>query len=457
VSARLNLASLSQVSASVERPDYDVAGLGVGIVHLGLGAFHRAHQAVFTEDAIRAVGGDWGIAGVSPRHGDVSAALTPQDGLYAVETLAEPPSLRVVGAIRRALAAQTETDAVLAAMAATSTHIISLTVTEKAYRLNGAGALDLTHPEIVHDLARPARPVSAIGWLTAGLALRRESGGSPLTVLSCDNLIGNGRKLAAAVRALAERWDPALAAWIEAEVAFPGTMVDCIVPATSEASCARIEAALGLTDQACVSRESFAQWVIEDRFAGPRPAWERAGVEFVADVGSHERLKLHVLNAAHSALAYLGLTQGHAFIRQAIADPSLAGVLGAMMAEEIAPALPGLPVEDYWRTCRARFANPRLDHRLTQIGEDGSSKLAQRIFPLLIENARADRPTRRLASVVLAWLKLAGQGRVKDPHGDRLTALAGDCTGKVLDDPSLFPEAFRIESAVRRTLAGSAA
>ena len=313
----------------------------------------------------------------------------------------------------------------LAAIAAASTHIVSLTVTEKAYRRAAAGALDLTHPEIVRDLARPARPVSAIGWLTAGLALRRESGGSPLTVLSCDNLIGNGRKLAAAVRTLAERWDPALAAWIEAEVAFPGTMVDCIVPATSEASRARIEAALGLTDQACVSREAFAQWVIEDRFAGPRPAWERAGVEFVADVALHERLKLHVLNAAHSALAYLGLQRGHAFVRQAIADPELSGFLDAMMAEEVAPALPGLPVTDYWRTCRARFANPRLDHRLAQIGEDGSSKLAQRIFPLLIANARAGRRTERLAAIVQAWLALAGQGRVKDPHGDRLTALAG--------------------------------
>jgi fructuronate reductase len=457
VSARLSLQTLKRLPAEVGRPDYDVAGLVVGIVHLGLGAFHRAHQAVFTEDAIRAAGGDWGITGVSLRHGDVSATLTPQDGLYAVETLAEPTRLRVVGAVRRALAAQIEADAVLAAMAAASTHIISLTVTEKAYRLDSSGELDLAHPEIVRDLARPARPISAVGWLTTGLALRRERGGAPVTVLSCDNLIGNGRKLAAAVQVLAERWDPALAAWIEAGVAFPGTMVDCIVPATSEASRTRIQAALGLTDQACVSRETFAQWVVEDRFAGPRPGWDRAGVEFVTDVGSHERLKLHVLNAAHSALAYLGLTQGYAFIRQAIADPGLSGFLDAMMAEEVAPALPDLPAADYWRTCRARFANPRLDHRLTQIGEDGSSKLAQRIFPLLVENARAGRPTARLAAVVRAWLNLAGQGKVKDPHDDRLKALAGGCVGKALDEPLLFPDPFRAEPMVRRALTGSAA
>ena len=456
MSARLSIQTLDQLPAAVARPDYDVAGLGVGILHLGLGAFHRAHQGVFTEDAIRAAGGDWGIAGVSLRRADVPDALGPQDGLYTVEMLDEPPRYRVVGVLRRALAAASEADEVLAAMAAPGVHIISLTVTEKAYRLDAAGALDLAHPEIVHDLARPDRPQSAVGWLTAGLARRREQRGAPVTVLSCDNLIGAGRKLEAAVLAVAARWDPALAAWIEAEVAFPGTMVDCIVPATSEARRARIEAALGLCDQACVSREAFAQWVIEDRFAGPRPAWERAGAELVADVASYERLKLHVLNAAHSALAYLGLQHGHALVREAIADPELSRFMDALMAEEIGPALPDLPVADYWRKARARFSNTRLDHRLEQVGEDGSSKLAQRIFPLLIDNARAGRPTRRLASVVQAWLELAGQGRVRDPQGARLQAWAGagGAREEILNDPALFPDAFRNEPAVRRVLAG---
>ena len=211
---RLCARTLEQVPGGVARPDCDFASLGVGIVHLGLGAFHRAHQAVFTEDAIRAAGGDWGIAGVSLRHADTPAALNPQDGLYTVETLAETPSLRVVGVLRRALAATSQADAVLAAMAAASTHIISLTVTEKAYRLDASGALDLADPEIAHDLTRPATPVSAVGWLTEGLARRREAGGVPISVLSCDNLIGNGRKLGEAVRTLAEHWDAGLAAWI---------------------------------------------------------------------------------------------------------------------------------------------------------------------------------------------------------------------------------------------------
>jgi len=454
---RLSARTLGQVPANVERPDYDFAALRVGIVHLGLGAFHRAHQAVFTEDAIRAAGGDWGIAGVSLRHADAPAALNLQDGLYTVETLAEPPSLRVVGVLRQALAATSQAEAVLAAMAATSTHIISLTVTEKAYRLDASGALDLTDPEIVHDLSRSAKPLSAVGWLTEGLARRREAGGAPVSVISCDNLIGNGRKLGDAVRTMAKRWDAGLAAWIGAEITFPQTMVDCIVPATSEASRTRIETGLGLADQACVSREAFAQWAVEDRFAGPRPAWEHAGVEFVADVAPYERLKLHVLNAAHSALAYLGLRHGHDLVRQAIADPQLSRFLDALMAEEIAPALTDLPVAAYWRGCRARFANPRLDHGLTQIGEDGSSKLAQRIFPLLIENARAGRPTKRMAAIVRAWLELAGEGRVKDQQSARLRAWAGSGCGLagVLNEAALFPDAFRGDPALRAAMIGS--
>jgi fructuronate reductase len=258
---------------------------------------------------------------------------------------------------------------------------------------------------------------------------------------------------------MAERWDPALAAWIGAEVAFPQTMVDCIVPATSPEGRARIEAGLGLTDLACVSREAFAQWVIEDRFAGPRPAWERAGVEFTDDVGRYERLKLHVLNAAHSTLAYLGLNQGLEFVRQAITDHELAAFVDAMMAEEIGPALPDLPVADYWRACRARFANPRLDHRLVQIGEDGSSKLAQRLYPLIIANARAGRPAARMAAVVRAWLDLAARGAVKDPQGPRLAdwAAAGGAVCAIVKDAALFPDPFRAEPAVRSALVGEAA
>jgi fructuronate reductase len=307
-------------------------------------------------------------------------------------------------------------------------------------------------------LAKPDRPRSTFGWLVRGFVERCNRGSGPVTVISCDNLNGNGRKLEATVLAFAARSNAKregeVARWIEQNAAFPRTVVDCIVPATTEASRRRISAALGLIDEACVSREHFSQWVIEDRFAGPRPAWDKAGAELVADVEAYERLKLQVLNTCHSALAYLGLGRGHQLVRQAIGDPDLCHVVETMVAEEIAPALPELPVADYWRKIRMRFANPMIDHRLVQIGEDGSTKLAQRAFPLLIVNARAGRPTGRLASIVRAWLVLAGEGVVKDPQAARLArwAAAGRDVAGALDDAILFPPPFRTDPRVRAAL-----
>lgn len=450
--------TLADAAPGVGRPAIDVAGLKTGIVHLGVGAFHRGHQAVFTEDAITAAGGDWGVAGVSLRHPDVPDALAAQNGLYTVEVLDAAPRRRIVGVIRRALCAPREPEAVLAALAAPGTHVVTLTVTEKGYGLDARGALDLAHPDIAHDLRGPAVPRSAVGWLVRGLAGRRRAGAGPLSVISCDNLMGNGRKLEAAVLALTERTDPQTAAWIRAHAAFPQTMVDCITPATTPAVRERIEAAIGLSDAACVSREAFAQWVIEDRFAGPRPAWERAGAEIVADVVPYERLKLHVLNACHSALAYMGPPRGWSYVRQAITDPELARFADGLMAEEVAPALPGLPVADYWRRTRARLANPAIDHRLSQIAEDGSSKLAQRVFPLIVANARAGRPAGRLCAIVRAWLGAAGLGEAADPQGPRLAAWidAGADLAAALDDPVLFPDPFRAEPAVRAAMLAGA-
>ena len=452
MSPRLSAATLALTPASVLRPPYDPTRLRTGIVHLGLGAFHRAHQAVFTEDALAAAGGDWGIVGVSLRHGDARDALAPQDLLYSVEFLGGP--VRVVGVLREALVAPEAPAAVLAALASPATHIVTLTITEAGYCLTAEGELDVAHPAIRHDLTGAAAPTSAIGWLVRGLAERRRAGAGPVTILSCDNLIGNGARLHAAVLAFADRVDPTLAAWIAANASFPSSMVDCIVPASDARHRARVADALGLIDAASVQREAFAQWAIEDRFAGPRPAWERAGVEIVESVAGHERLKLHVLNATHSALAYLGLAHGLEFMREAIGDPDLAAFADAMIAEEIAPALPDLAVAPYWRGVRARLANPMLDHRLAQIGKDGAAKLAQRVFPILIANARAGRPTARLAVVVRAWLAAAGQGRVDDAQGERLADWfrAGAHLTEALDDPRLFPEPFRAEPAVRSAM-----
>ncbi len=446
---RLSQATLSRLPAAVHRPAYDRDRLRPGILHIGPGAFHRAHQNVFTEDAMAAAGGDWGVIGVSLRSPALRAALAPQDSLYAVETLGA--GVRVVGVMKQVLFAPERPAEVLAAFADPRIHVVTLTTTEAGYSLSPEGTLDFAHPDIVRDLAAHTIPASAIGWLVWGLAARRRSEAGPLTVVSCDNLAGNGSKLAAAILAFAERMDPALARWIEQHAAFPSTMVDCIVPAADAAHRARVAAALGLEDAASVQREAFAAWAIEDRFAGPRPTWERAGAEIVSDVTGHERLKLHVLNGTHSALAYLGVARGLKFMRQAVTDPELGAFADAMVAEELAPTLSGLDVADYWAKTRARLANPALDHRLSQIAEDGSAKLAQRIYPILIANARAGRPTARLAAVIRAWLAAVAEGQAKDVQSADLFAwqVAGGELSTALDDPALFPEPFRAERLVR--------
>jgi fructuronate reductase len=434
---RLGRETLARLPAEVRRPDYDFRRLGVGIVHIGLGAFHRAHQAVFTEDAIRIGGGDWGIFGVSLRDPAAPDALAAQDQLYTVETLSSTVDYRVVATLRASVYAPTQRARLQEALASPHTHIITLTITEKGYCLGPEGALDFGRPEIAHDLAHPQEPNSAIGWIAHGLAVRASSHGGPISVISCDNLRDNGVKLRHAVTAFAAHSRPDILPWLEAEVAFPRTVVDCIVPAATETARSRVNQALGLQDRASVQRESFSQWVIEDRFAGPRPSWDRAGAQIVDDVDAHGRLKLHVLNACHSALAYLGLPRGYAFVREAIGDPDLSRYLNKLVSIEIAPALDSLPVLDYWRAVRERFANPRIDHRLSQIAEDGAMKLAERIFPLMMINSRSGAPTRALARIVRGWLESTyGKHHVQS----------------AFDEPGLLPPPIREDRSLRAAI-----
>lgn len=401
---RLSLATLDRAPALC-RPAYDPARLAIGMAHLGLGAFHRAHQAVFTDAAVAEAGGDWGVLAVSMRKPDVARSLAPQDGLYTVERLDGVPTYQIVGSIRAVATLPLEPETVLAAVGAPGVHVVTLTITEKGYCLDGQ-ALDWTHPDIVHDLNAQETPRSAIGVLVRGLARRRPAS-APLTVISCDNLAENGPRLGAAVLAFADRVDARLARWIEDNAAFPETMVDSIVPASTPESRRRVDMAIGLEDEASVQREPFAEWVVENRFAGPRPAWDKVGVEMVDSVAAARRLKLHVLNAAHSALAYLGLAAGHLYVRDAIADPAIASFLDRMVAEEIAPALPDLDAGRYWVRTKARFANPMIDHRLDQIAQDGAFKLEQRIAPLVAANLRAGRPSGSLIAVIRAWMAFA--------------------------------------------------
>jgi fructuronate reductase len=457
---RLSNATLDQLPASVTRPGYDRASVKAGVVHFGPGAFHRAHQAA-AFDTLLASDTRWGITGVSLNSTSVAEALNPQDGLYTLALLEAETEFRVIGSIQRVLTGG-EREAILATLAAPETRIVSTTVTEKGYCLGADGALDLAHPAIVADLDMPQTPKSVIGWLALGLAERRRQGLPGVTILSCDNLTDNGRKLGAAVRAFAAATDPDTAKWIEQEVRFPNAMVDSITPATDDALRARVAAATGLEDAWPIQRERFTQWVIEDDFAGERPELERAGVTFTRDVHGFEAAKLRLLNGPHSTLAYVGLGLGHASVAQAMADSRLAGFVERLMREDIAPSVAapaGFDLGGYVGDILARFANPAIEHKLAQIAWDGSQKLPYRILDTTRDALAAGRPIDRLAVPVAAWLRFieraaASGSAITEPLAGRLLA-AGDDWRAVLSMREIFGELSedeRFTGAVARAL-----
>ncbi len=414
---KLSLDTLEMLPEDVKRPRYDIARLKCGIVHLGVGAFHRAHQAVFTDEAMAHSGGAWGIVGVSMRQPDVASALSLQDGLYTAEILDTLPRYQLVGAIRRACYLRSQLGEILDSIANPDIHILTLTITELGYCFKDGG-LKLAHADIVHDIQCPHAPRSALGVLVAGLARRRNRGAGPITIISCDNLVKNGSKLRDAVNILASYSDAALGRWMALHVSFPESIVDCIVPASTRESRRRTDTALNLEDGASVQREPYAQWVIEDRFAGPRPDWGAVGVEFVASCEDSQRLKLHVLNAAHSALAYMGLWRGHRFVREAIADATLREFVEDLIKLEVTPVLTGLDVAEYWSKIVVRFKNPMIDHRLDQIAQDGAAKLLQRYSPLMLANLKEGKPYSRMAAVYAAWLEFAAGAYKMDELSD---------------------------------------
>ncbi|GIG21469.1 mannitol dehydrogenase [Cellulomonas chitinilytica] len=448
---RLSLATWRSAAGrpGVTLPAVDPADLRTGIVHLGLGAFHRAHQAVLTEDAATATGdARWGILGVTQRSARVAEQLAPQDGLYGVLTKgATETSLRVVGTMRGVAFPGTDTDRVLATVAAPTTHVVTLTVTEKGYRRAPGGGPDLTDPDLAADLAAltsgadaPAR--SPIGLLVRGLARRQRADAGPLTVVCCDNLSDNGAVLAALVDAVlaATPSSDALRTWVAQSVRFPSTMVDRIVPATAPAHRAEAAALLGLVDEGLVVGEPFSQWVIEDAFAGPRPAWESAGALLTADVAPYERAKLRILNASHSTLAYLGALRGYATIAQAVADPDLEAAVRALVNDDVLPTLAapeGMDLERYRDDVLDRFANPNTGHTTVQVAMDGSQKLPQRLLGTVRDRLAAGAVPVAAAGTIAGWI-----GYVR---AAALGELVVDGRAVPLDDPmaSVLAEAAR--------------
>ncbi len=436
---RLSPETLSRLPASVTRP----AGkrpAGPRIVHLGLGAFARAHLAAYTQDANAKAGTDWQIVGVSLQRPDMRDALQPQSGLYTLVTRApDGPQRAIIDVVTDVLVAPENPAAVVDLLADTSTRIVTLTVTEKGYCFQPAtGKLNWDHPDILHDLAHREAPRSVPGFLTAGLSRRRALGLAPFTVLSCDNIPSNGHVLRGLVLEFAERVDPALAAWIRNEGAFPCCMVDRIVPATTPADIVECDAALGLHDANPVMGEPFRQWAIEDHFVFGRPAWEKAGAEMVAEVAPYEFMKLRMLNGTHSCLAYLGYLAGHETVADATNDPLIASYLERLWAEIIptVPAPPGVKLADYAGRLLERYRNPAIRHRTWQIAMDGSQKLPQRLLGTLRWRLERGLPSPAILLGIAGWMRYAsGQDEngqpidVRDPLAARFAEISAAAKG----------------------------
>jgi fructuronate reductase len=433
---RLCAATLRGLPADVARPAYDRAAIKTGIVHLGLGAFHRGHEAIYTEAALAAGDPRWGILGASLRSPHARDVLSPQDFLYTVASRdAEHETLETIGALRGVLVASENPEALIDAMTDPGVAVVSLTVTEKGYCLDpSTGALDEDHADVRHDLGSPQRPCSAPGFLVEALARRRAAGVAPFTVLCCDNLAHNGAAVATVVRRLASLRDHDLGRFIEEKVAFPSTMLDRIVPATTDDDRRAIAARLGVEDAAPVVAEAYTRWVIEDRFSAGRPDWASAGAELVGDIAPYEAIKLKLLNASHSAMAYLGYLAGYQTIAETIADQDFRAFIERMMNEEVTPTLKlpaGIDVTAYKRQLLARFANTAIRHRTWQIAMDGTQKLPPRLLGTIRAVLAAGAPFPRLALAVAAWMKyVAGTDErgapidVRDPLAARLTTIA---------------------------------
>ncbi|WP_425283844.1 mannitol dehydrogenase family protein [Devosia chinhatensis] len=437
---RLNNASLPNLAEGTQVPTYDRSAVTPGIVHLGIGAFHRAHMAVYVDDLL---GEDlsWGIVGASLRRPDTKDALEPQDGLYSIAVRdAAGTHPRVIGSILSVMDANTQRDELLALMADPKIRIVSLTVTEKGYCHDpSTGELDERHPDIAHDLAHPGAPRSAPGMLVEALSRRRAAGVAPFTVMSCDNLPSNGQTAKRIVTHFAALRDAALGEWVKT-VAFPSTMVDRIVPSTTDADRAEIAALIGAEDAWPIMTEPFTQWVIEDNFPAGRPRFEKVGAQVVDDVEPFEHMKLRMLNGSHSTMAYSGYLGGYEYIAEVMGDDAYVALIHGLMTEEVMPTLdmPGVDLGAYRDQLLERFRNPALKHRTWQIAMDGSQKLPQRLLGTIRDRLEAGAGFERLALGVAAWMRYVtgvaedgGEIDVRDPHALKMMAIAADAG----DDP----------------------
>ncbi|HJX42258.1 MAG TPA: mannitol dehydrogenase family protein [Geodermatophilus sp.] len=446
----LDAGALPSLAGAVSVPTYDRSRVRAGIVHLGVGAFHRSHQAVYVDRLLeRGQADDWGICGVGvlPADRRMAEVMAAQDCLYTlvVKHADGTSEARVVGSIVEYLLAPDDPDAVVEKMADGATRIVSLTVTEGGYNTSATtGEFDADAPDVVSDLQPGAALRTAFGLVTEALVRRRDRGLAPFTVVSCDNVQHNGDVARRSFAAFATLRDPELGAWVDREVPFPNSMVDRITPATTDLDRADVAARLRIEDRWPVVCEPFTQWVLEDRFGLGRPPLEDVGVQVVDDVDPYERMKLRLLNASHQGLAYLGRLAGHRLVHDAAQDPLFQAFLLGYMEEEATPTLlpvPGIDLDAYRRELIARFSNPAVRDTLARLAFDGSERLTKWLLPVVRDNLAAGGEVRRSAAVVAGWARYCeGVDEQREPieiddrRRDALTARAR----RQREDPLVF-------------------
>lgn len=463
---KLSFANLDDLAPEVKLPAYQIDKIGDGILHFGVGGFHRAHQAFYT-DALMNQGKalDWGICGAGVRTEDRKARddLAAQDYLFTLYELGDTPDteVRVIGAMTDMLLAHDSPQALIAKMAEPSIRIVSLTITEGGYCIDDSTGQFMAHlPPVQHDLANPAAPTTVFGFICAALQRRREAGSGPFTVMSCDNLPHNGqvarKALLAFARLAGDAYGQGLAEWIEQQVSFPNAMVDRITPMTSPAHRQQLLEKHGVDDTWPVVCEPFVQWVLEDDFCAGRPAWEDVGVQFTADVTPYEDMKIKLLNGSHLALTYLGTLKGYRFVHETMNDPLIVEYIATYMDRDVTPQLapvPGIDLTAYKAKLIERFSNQAIADQLERVCSDGSSKFPKFTVPTLNQLVHSAGELDRGALVVAAWalyLKGLGDYRIVDPRADF-------CRDLVSEDASLTARLLGVEEIFGQTLPHSPA
>jgi fructuronate reductase/mannitol 2-dehydrogenase len=405
----LNDVALPDLPEPVGVPAYRREDLTPAVVHIGVGGFHRAHQAVYLDDLAGTGVTDWGLVGVGLHRPEMGQVLAAQDRLYlVVERDAEEDRGRVVGAMTRYLYAPEDPEAVLSVLTEETTRVVSMTITGTSYLIDPHTGQFEADDEVLSDLEEPGDPTTVFGYLVEALARRRAAGVAPFTVLSCDNMPSNGTAARTAIVSFARMREDDLGDWIDEHVTFPSSMVDRITPSTTPEERDAVVDRLGVDDRWPVITEPFRQWVVEDRFCNGRPPLDRVGVRFVADVAPYEQMKTRLLNGCHTALGYLGYLAGHRTTDEVMADPVFAAYLTTMMAEEIAPLLPevpGIDLEAYQQTLADRLANPRMGDELARLCRRGSTKIPNYLLPSIVAARTAGRSHDLLTLAVAGWLR----------------------------------------------------